>query len=300
MKVQANPDFVCPIDGQMLAVSSDGARCSVGHHFDRARDGYLNLLPVQHKGSRAPGDDQAMVAARRRVLDSGMFAPLAAAVFEIVGTIVGNRASHRALRIVDAACGEGYYLAYLIDAARASGSPAELSLAGYDVSKYAVRAAARRSDAVAWAVASNRQPPFPAASVDVILSLFGFPHWAAFEGVLGPGGRVVLVDAGADHLLELRELIYPQVEQHHPLAPQEAMTRGWRVSQELSLKYRFDLKSRAAIEALLAMTPHAYRATERGRAALAALHNLSTTVSIVLRVVDCPTRIAPHEADRGR
>ena len=27
-----------------------------GHSFDVAREGYVNLLPVQHKNSREPGD----------------------------------------------------------------------------------------------------------------------------------------------------------------------------------------------------------------------------------------------------
>lgn len=289
MKVQAYPDFVCPLDGLPLEVIADGAQCSAGHHFDRAREGYLNLLPVQHKASRQPGDDQAMVAARRRVLDSGVFALLADAVFEIVGAMVSPSAESRPLRVVDAGCGEGYYLARLINAARACGGRGALSLAGFDISKFAVRAAARRSDAVAWAVASNRQPPFPLASIDVILSLFGFPQWEAFEGVLARGGCVLLVEAGADHLLELRELIYPQVERHHPPLPHAAMARGWRVRHERTIQYRVDLNTPAEIAALLVMTPHAHRATHQGRAALASLPNLSTTVSAVLRVMESPT-----------
>ena len=66
-----------------------------------------------------------------------------------------------------------------------------MELAGYDISKWAVRAAARRSQAIAWAVASNRQPPVAPASIDLILSLFGFPHWPSFAAILTPHGRVL-------------------------------------------------------------------------------------------------------------
>ena len=55
----------------------NGLACSNRHSFDRARQGYYNLLPVQHKNSRDPGDNQAMVEARRRFLDGGHYAPLA-------------------------------------------------------------------------------------------------------------------------------------------------------------------------------------------------------------------------------
>ena len=288
VKVEANHNLVCPLDGHLLEISTDAALCGAGHRFDRAREGYLNLLPVQHKASRQPGDDQAMVAARRRVLDSGIFAPLAQSVVSIVGPMISASAGQRALRVADAGCGEGYYLAHLVDAARACGEPGALSAAGFDISKYAVRAAARRTDAVTWLVASNRQPPFPAASIDVILSLFGFPHWAAFETVLAADGCVLMADAGAGHLLELRELIYPQVQQHHPVLPQEAVNRGWRVKYEQIIEYPVDLNSPADIAALLVMTPHAHRATHRGRTTLSGLQSLRTTVSIVLRVVSSP------------
>lgn len=291
MKVEAHHNLVCPLDGHLLAISTDAALCSAGHRFDRAREGYLNLLPVQHKASRQPGDDQAMVAARRRVLDSGIFAPLAQSVSSIVAPMISASAEHRALRVADAGCGEGYYLAQLVDAARACCGPGALSAAGFDISKYAVRAAARRTAEVTWLVASNRQPPFPAASIDVILSLFGFPHWAAFEAVLAADGCVLLADAGAGHLLELRELIYPQVQQHHPVLPQAAMSRGWRVKHEQIIEYPVDLNTPADIAALLVMTPHAHRATHRGRVALSGLQSLRTTVSIVLRVMSRPTAV---------
>ena len=233
-----------------------------------------------------------MVAARRRVLDSGVFAPLAEAVVAIVAAMAAHCTRDQTLRVIDAGCGEGYYLAGLFDAARTWSCPGELSLAGFDISKYAVRAAARRCGAVAWAVASNRQPPFAAASIDIVLSLFGFPHWAAFERVLAPGGCVVLIDAGAAHLLELRACVYPQVKQHSPRPLHAAVARGWRVRHEQTLEYQIDLTTPAAIEALFAMTPHAHRVTDRGRAALGALDNLRTTVSSVLRVVESPIRVA--------
>ncbi|WP_353887530.1 putative RNA methyltransferase, partial [uncultured Pseudomonas sp.] len=69
--------LTCPLCQAALSPLDNGVVCPAGHRFDRARQGYLNLLPVQHKNSRDPGDNQAMVEARRHFLDAGHYAPVA-------------------------------------------------------------------------------------------------------------------------------------------------------------------------------------------------------------------------------
>jgi 23S rRNA (guanine745-N1)-methyltransferase len=49
--------LTCPICLAELANTDQGVVCPAGHRFDRARQGYLNLLAVQHKNSRDPGDN---------------------------------------------------------------------------------------------------------------------------------------------------------------------------------------------------------------------------------------------------
>ena len=44
--------LACPICSAPLNAVDNGVACPAGHRFDRARQGYLNLLPVQHKNSR--------------------------------------------------------------------------------------------------------------------------------------------------------------------------------------------------------------------------------------------------------
>lgn len=48
--------LACPICSEPLNAVDNGVVCPAGHRFDRARQGYLNLLPVQHKNSRDPGE----------------------------------------------------------------------------------------------------------------------------------------------------------------------------------------------------------------------------------------------------
>lgn len=283
MKIRALGPWTCPLDGAPLQDTASGARCASGHLFDRAREGYLNLLPVQHKASRDPGDDRAMVVARHRVLEDGLFVPVADAVAAFVYQSAAA-ASHN-FRVVDAGCGEGYYLAHLLAAAEQWPLASTLQVAAYDISKWAVRAAARRRQDVNWAVASNRQPPLACGTVDVVLSLFGFPQWPQFADLLAPHGLVLLVDAGADHLLELREVIYPEVVRTSPALPAAALARGWLNVFERQLEYQVTLTSAEQIQALLAMTPHVHRISAAGHAALCAMTRLEVTVSVVLRAM---------------
>ena len=275
--------LACPIDGSPLEAAANALRCGQGHSFDRAREGYYNLLVVQHKASRDPGDSKEMVAARRRILDAGLYAPIAARTCEIAMQIVGRLDRDGGCCVVDAGCGEGYYLDVL--AKTAGTTPGAFHFAGIDISKWAIRAAAKRNTGVLWAVASNRHLPFAPGSVDLILSMFGFPLWDAFAAVQPPEGCVLLVDPGPDHLIELRSIIYPQVNPTAPQSLDAAIRSGYRLQDEQRLQFQVELTSSAQIADLLAMTPHDHRAPLAGREALARLILLSVTADVVFRTL---------------
>lgn len=281
-----DPPLACPIDGAPLSFDGGSARCPNGHTYDRAKDGYWNLLLVQHKASRDPGDSKDMVAARRRVLEAGHFAPLADEIAGRVECLLAVQAAgaDRPL-VVDAGCGEGYYLQRIAE--RCTAAVAGVQLVGIDVSKWAVRAAARRTcpGSVTWAVANNRHPPFTAGGVDVMLCNFGFPVWQGFRGVQRIGGHVLLADPGADHLAELRAIIYPQVRRSEPPSLADAMAHGYRIADAGRVSYRVHLPDAAAIADLVAMTPHAHRMPAAGRTALAAVDHLDVTVDVALRLL---------------
>lgn len=263
----------CPICGAVMTAVEGLLRCCNGHSFDRAREGYYNLLAVQHKASKDPGDSKEMVAARRRILDAGLYAPIAARTCETIAQLSDCRS------ILDAGCGEGYYL----DAV-ARANP-DAACAGIDISKWAVRAAAKRNRDVFWAVASNRHLPFARASVDLLLSMFGFPLWDAFAAVQPAHGRVLLVDPGPDHLIEMRSIIYPVVKTTEPPSPDAALRAGYCLVDEQRLRFKAELTSASEIADLLTMTPHDHRAPLAGREALAKVDRLSVTADVVFRLL---------------
>lgn len=287
--------LACPIDGTAFAFMDAGTlRCMNGHTFDRAREGYHNLLVVQHKASRDPGDTKTMVAARHRFLEGGHFAPIADHVAATVSALASASTADDRTLIVDAGCGEGYYIEHI---SRGLPAPAaeRINLAGIDISKWAIQAAAKRSRAQPsaehcvfpcfWAVASNRHLPFALGSVDVIVSMFGFPLWDAFATAQPTGGRILLVDSGPDHLIELRSIIYPVVAKSDAPTLEAAFAAGYHLDDEVRLRFQTTLPTRDAIADLLAMTPHDHRAPQAGRAAIAEIDHLPVTGDVVVRVL---------------
>ena len=256
--------------------------CPSGHSFDRAREGYYNLLVVQHKASRDPGDSKPMVAARRRILDAGVYAPLAERVSARVIELARGRED---FAILDAGCGEGYYLD-AIGAALKAGGRGDCRLAGIDISKWAVQAAARRSKDIFWAVGSNKRIPFTQPCLDLIVCMFGFPMWESFAAAQPSGAHVLLVDPAPDHLAELRAIIYPTVERSEGQGSLDAAERaGYRLDEQQRVTFTAELVSRTQIADLLAMTPHDHRATQAGRESLAAREHLTVTVDVALRLL---------------
>lgn len=266
--------LACPLDGTPLHCNGSAWRCASGHSFDIASQGHINLLPVQHKRSRDPGDSKEMVAARRRFLTAGFYQPIADAVSQAVLTDLPPNVK---ISCLDAGCGEGYYLRQL---AAAPGDGQTLALLGLDISKWAVLSAAKQDRRPNWVVGSNANLPVLSGTLDRVLCLFGFPVYPEFARVLKPGGQLVQVDAGPDHLRELREIIYPSLK---PERTAEMPTpAGFRRLPTETLRFSIDLTSAAQIADLLAMTPHLYRAKAEGRAAAAALTALSLGVDVRL------------------
>lgn len=272
--------LTCPLDNSPLQRSESSWRCAAGHSYDIAREGYAHLLPVQNKKSRDPGDSKEMVAARRRFLNAGFYAPIANAVSRAVweGAHAGAIIS-----CLDAGCGEGYYLREL---AAATNAGDRLEVLGLDISKWAVIAAAKQDKRMSWVVGSNANLPVESASLDVVLCMFGFPVYGEFARVLKPGGVLLQVDSGPEHLRELRKIIYPTLKPERTGVVPEP--EGFDRTATVGVRYTITLETAEQIADLLAMTPHLYRATAEGRARAAALTTLSVIVDV--RLTTCRLR----------
>jgi 23S rRNA (guanine745-N1)-methyltransferase len=165
--------------------------CERGHSFDVARSGYINLLQPQDRRSKWPGDTAAAVAGRRRLHDLGVTAPLLDAIAEMMAASPGDD-------VLDAGCGDGFYLGAL---ARRSGFGAH----GVDISVPAIEAAARRYPECEWIVANaDRFVPYAAGAFSIVLSITARMNAGEFRRVLGDDGRLLVALPAPDDLIELR------------------------------------------------------------------------------------------------
>ena len=287
MQIIKAHNLACPIDGLLLDVHEKQLVCENGHVFDIARQRYVNLLPVQHKRSKHPGDSKEMVVARTQFLSSGLYEPIAkqladitfAQMSDLLGTEKGE------ICLLDAGCGEGYYLDFIFNAIQEKESKRALSFIGLDISKPAISEAARRNKQISWIVGTNRQPPIDNASVDIILCVFGFQSFEGFNKILKPGGKVILVEPGPDHLMELRAIIYPEVRKSDPQDLSYLEETGFSMTDSQQLQFKTGSINNEQINNLLIMTPHLYRATKEGREAASHLQKLELTVDVVFRVL---------------
>ena len=152
-------NLLCPICRERLTKTDRTYTCSNRHSFDIARQGHVNLLPVQAKRSLNPGDTKEQVLSRREFLDGGFYAPIADALCAMA------KRHNCTGPILDVGCGEGYYSAKLAEVLNAD-------LTGLDISKEAVRFAAGRYKNARWLCASAAHLPVESGSAGLITSLF--------------------------------------------------------------------------------------------------------------------------------
>src|SRR5712692_9653703 len=185
--------LLCPVRDCHMPLSRKQRRvlCLRGHSFDIAHSGYINLLQPQERRSKQPGDTLAAVAARRRLHDRGVTEPLLHGIAEMVGARPSDI-------VLDAGCGDGFYLGSL---ASQSGFEAH----GVDISTAAVDAAARRYRGCEWIVANaDRFLPYAERSFSIVLSITGRMNAGEFRRVLRDDGSLLVALPAPDDLIELR------------------------------------------------------------------------------------------------
>nr|WP_255359354.1 methyltransferase domain-containing protein [Microbulbifer sp. Q7] len=244
--------------------------CANGHSFDRAKEGYVNLLPVQQKRSREPGDSADMLNARRRFLEAGLYEPLA----DAIGAQLRSRCAESA-QLLDLGCGEGWYARTL----SGCGWP-DAQIAGVDIAKAGVRLAAKRQPRAYFAVASNYHLPVADNSVDAILRVFAPGPAEELVRVLRPGGIVLDVSPGPDHLWALKSQLYDKPQRHE--AP--ASLAGLDAVSEMRCVFPLAINSNAQVQDFLSMTPFAWTGRAEAREALQREDALLLEADFLLRV----------------
>lgn len=185
--------LLCPVRDCRLTLNREPRRlfCANGHSFDVARSGYINLLQPQERRSKQPGDTAEAVAARRRLHDRGVTNPLLEGITAFLNVGADDT-------VLDAGCGEGFYLGMLR-------RQCDFAAHGMDISTNAIEAAAKRYKDCQWIIGNaDRFIPYTDGAFSMVLSITARMNATEFRRVLRPDGRLLVALASPDDLIELR------------------------------------------------------------------------------------------------
>jgi 23S rRNA (guanine745-N1)-methyltransferase len=170
--------------------------CARGHAYDVARSGYVNLLQPQDRKSLEAGDRREAIAARHRLLASGIGASIVGGVVERAVALL-----QPADVVVDLGSGSGDVLG------RLAGRLA-VTTVGIDLSSAAAAHSAQQFPGLTWVVANaDRHLPVLDRTVDLVLSIHGRRNAAECARVMTRKGQLLIAVPAADDLIELRAAI---------------------------------------------------------------------------------------------
>ena len=264
--------YKCPICEHQLDLNQRSYKCENNHCFDLAKEGYVNLLPVQNKKSKQPGDNAEMIQARREFLQAGHYAFLAHKVAEIIEATTKARAA-----FIDIGCGEGYY------SEAVKNTSAGTSIHGIDISKTAVKMSAKKNSFGHFSVASAYKLPYFDAQFDCALSIFSPLSYSEAARVLKPQGVFVTVGPGPTHMRSLAEHIYQKAHTHVNKA-QPSTQKPFTLEDKHRLQKNIQVKNKD-LSNLLLMTPYYWSCSEETKQRIKKLDKLEIELDFEISVL---------------
>ena len=263
--------FCCPHCGSALEKADNQYKCPSNHCFDVSKQGYVNLL-VSNKSTSLSGDDKEMVKARTRFLDAGFYAPLRDELCAVL-----QQAEYEKGLIIDSGCGEGYYTFGFLHALSEKG----VRVSGIDISKSAIKHAAKRCADAEFAVASAYHLPYSDECADAVINCFSPAASDEFCRVLRKGGLFIYVVPGAAHLWELKSILYDS-----PYKNEEKTEsyEGFEFLKAIPVSTSFTLEGNDKILDLFHMTPYTWNTPREGARRLENIESLFVRAEFFIHI----------------
>ena len=234
------------------------------HCFDFSSKGYVNLAGVRG----ITGDSKQAVRSRTDFLNKGYYSPIAEKLVDILSRYIPDGI------VVDAGCGEGYYTSKIAEKG--------YDTIGLDLSKYAVdtlssRLHCKTNNSTLAVVSSIYEMPFCDSFANAVVSIFAPCAEDEILRVLSDNGFLIVVSAGAEHLMGLKEALYENVYTNDTRAD---MPNGMELVYRENLKFSITLENNTDVMNLFSMTPYYWRTSPEDSKKLCNINTLKTTVDI--------------------
>ena len=257
--------LICPICKNNLTQNLHSLSCNLRHCFDISKEGYINLLLVNQKKTNDPGDNKETVVARQNFLNKGYYFPLAKEISNITKVFCDSNSI-----ILDAGCGTGFYL---------SNIDCGSQKIGIDISKHAIKIAAKKYQAIRFIVASIFNLPIKENSIDCILNIFAPKANDEFMRVLKQKGIIVEVIPGKLHLVELKKCLYNELHYNRT----DVKKFDTQCISEHQLTYKQNIGHNDLIQ-LFDMTPYAFKTSQNDKEKLDKIDNMDITFDFIIKI----------------
>lgn len=279
----SSPAYQCPLCRQPLKQHINSLVCDNKHCFDIAKESYVNLLPVQKKNSKTPGDNAEMLRARRDFLAQGYYQCLSNELTQQI-----KKLHQQPKTFIDIGCGEGYYLREI---------HLELNsafLQGIDIAKPAIKLAAKQLPAAQFAVASAYDLPFLSNSFDCAISIFSPLHTNECLRILKSGAYFIHVEPGPDHLNELAAIIYRTPENHKGQGSDTDLHTLFTPISTQRIQTRIQVHQ-PHLDNLLYMTPYYWSCSEDKKKEISLLDKLTVTLDFKMSIYQKKLTLATYQ-----
>jgi len=229
--------------------------CASQHCFDIARQGYVNWLSSVPKSKY----NRSLFESRRIICKTGFFDPVTVKISE---RIAARWSDSRAIRILDAGCGEGSPLASIVDTVFRRTGHKPLGV-GVDLSKEGIVIAARDYREAIWCVADLARCPFGDQSFSCIVNMLSPSNYGEFQRMLTDDGMLIKVIPGEEYLKELRDAFSQPAEREAGASDRtlDRFRQQFALLDSEQVQYRVPIGS-DLLPSLLQMTPLSWGATE--------------------------------------
>lgn len=273
--------LICPVCSEALYPHEKSYACENKHTFDRAKQGYVNLLLSNQKKTLQPGDNKEMVKSRLDFLNRDYYSPIVETINSAIHSRMASFSKH-APQIADLGCGVGYYLTKLRQHLLTAYPTTQFW--GTDISKEAIQCANQHDKNISWLVASNKNLPFASGSIDAVLSVFAPLYNEEVLRILAPHGNLFVVTPARNHLFELRRFLFDELKEIDEDKLIQKTEGFFELEEAIAIHETVKLTSSSDIESLLKMTPFYWRSSQIKKELLFAKEELDVTIDVTLWV----------------